>query len=79
MYQEKITILQHLQERGGSLVVQNPVELGLTGKAFVVAVQSLSRLGLVEQNGLTEAILFGAPVSLRLTKAGISATEERSA
>jgi hypothetical protein len=70
MYQEKITILQQLQERGGSLTVQNPVELGLTDKAFVAAVQSLSRLGLVEQDGLTQAISFGAPVSLSLTKAG---------
>jgi hypothetical protein len=76
MYQEKIAILQHLQTCGGSLTVQNPVELGLTGKAFVVAVQSLRRLGLVEQDGLTLAILSGAPVSLRLTKAGISAIKE---
>jgi DNA-binding IclR family transcriptional regulator len=76
MYQEKITILRHLQERGGSLTVQNFVELGLTDKAFVVAVQSLSRLGLVEQDGLTQAISFGAPVSLSLTKAGTSAIKE---
>jgi hypothetical protein len=76
MYQEKITILQHLQKRGGSLTVQDPVELGLTDKAFVVAVQSLSRLGLVEQDGLTLAILSGAPVSLRLAKAGVSAIKE---
>jgi hypothetical protein len=76
MYQERIAILQHLQTCGGSLTVQNPVELGLTGKAFVVAVQSLCRLGLVEQDGLTLAILSGAPVSLRLMKAGISAIKE---
>jgi hypothetical protein len=48
----------------------------LTDKAFVAAVQSLSWLGLVEQDGLTQAILFGAPVSLSLTKAGISAIKE---
>jgi hypothetical protein len=76
MYQEKIAILQHLQKRGGSLTVQNPVELGLTGKAFVVAVQSLCRLGLVEQDGLPLATSSGAPVSLRLTKAGVTATKE---
>jgi hypothetical protein len=76
MYQEKITILRHLQERGGSLTVQNFVELGLTDKAFGVAVQSLSRLGLVAQDGLTQEISFGAPVSLSLTKVGTSAIKE---
>jgi hypothetical protein len=76
MYQEKIAILQHLQTSGGSLTVQNPGELGLTGKAFVVAVQSLRRLGLVEQDGMALAILSGAPVSLLLTKDGISAIKE---
>ena len=38
MQQEKIAILQYLQKQGGSLVVRNPIELGLTAKAFVVAV-----------------------------------------
>jgi hypothetical protein len=76
MQQEKITILQYLQKRGGLLVVRNPIELGLTAKAFVVAVQSLCRHGLVEQDGLASAVLSGKPVTLRLTKVRVSAIEE---
>ena len=76
MQQEKITILQYLQKRGGSLVVRNPIELGLTAKAFVVAVQSLCRHGLVEQDVLASAVLSGKPVTLRLTKVRVSAIEE---
>jgi hypothetical protein len=76
MHQEKIAILQHLQERGGSLIVQNASELGLTGKEFAAAVQSLYRLGLIEQYGLTLSVLSGTPVNLRLAKAGSSTIEE---
>ena len=76
MQQEKIAILQYLQKRGGSLVVRNPIELGLTAKAFVVAVQSLCGHGLVEQDGLALAVLSGTSVTLRLTKVGVSTIEE---
>jgi hypothetical protein len=84
MQQEKIAILQYLQQRGGSLVVRNPIELGLSGKAFVGAVQSLCRHGLVEQDGLGLAVLSGTPVTLRLTKVGpssgsIGSSEEETA
>jgi hypothetical protein len=76
MQQEKITILQCLQKRGGSLVVRNPIELGLSAKALVVAVQSLRRHGLVERDGLALAFLSGKPVTLRLTKVRVSTIEE---
>jgi hypothetical protein len=78
MQQEKIAILQYLQKQGGSLVVRNPIELGLNAKAFVVAVQSLCRHGLVEQDGLALAVLSGTPVTLRLTKVGFRLSENRS-
>jgi hypothetical protein len=35
---ELITVLRHLQKHGGSFVVQNPGEFGLTSNAFTVAV-----------------------------------------
>jgi hypothetical protein len=78
MQQEKIAILQYLQKQGGSLVVRNPIELGLTAKAFVVAVRSLCRHGLVEQDGLALAVLSGTPVTLRLTKVGFRQSDNRN-
>jgi hypothetical protein len=78
MQQEKIAILRGLQEQGGSLVVRNPIELGLTVKAFVAAVQSLCRHGLVEQDGLAMAVLSGTPVTLRLRKLAFRQSDNRS-
>jgi hypothetical protein len=66
MQQEKIAILQSLQKSGGLMVVQYPADLGLTAKAFAVAVQSLCRNGLIQQEGLALAVVSGTPVTLRL-------------
>jgi hypothetical protein len=71
-------VLRHLQKHGGSFVVQNPGEFGLTSNAFTVAVNYLHEHGLILQYGLTLAALSGGPVSLRLTQAGVAEIERRN-
>jgi hypothetical protein len=76
MQQESITVLRHLQKHGGSFVVKNPSELGLTRNAFTVAVNDLHETGSIVQDGLALMLFYGGPVSLRLTETGITEIEQ---
>jgi hypothetical protein len=78
MQGELITVLQYLRAHGGSSVVQNAIEVGLTRYAFTVAVNSLHQSDLIVQDGLVSFMLSLGPVGLRLTSAGVAEIERLS-
>jgi hypothetical protein len=75
MQRELIAVLRFLAGRGGSSVVRNASELGLTPQAFTVAANFLHQQGLIVQEGLTGFVLWQGPVGLRLTPTGLAEIE----
>jgi len=76
MDQEEIKLLLRLYDAGGTLAVQNPSDVGLTLKAFVVWAQALKNYELITVEGLTGALLWSGPATLCITPKGTATAKQ---